>query len=524
MVHFARATYQPCLSFSILLSTTWRNLNFVTLAVALMSHEERIEKVNNAVLTIRKIVDKEFYPHYHIAPYASYMNTPCGMIYFKGLYHVFYQHQPFAEEFGPMHWGHCTSENMIYWRHHPVALAPGEDWDRDGCFSGTSVVYDDRLYVFYTGHHWLTDSADESQIYQMQCLAISENGFDFEKRGMVVKPPAGFTHFRDPYVWFQDGRWWMVCGGRDSKDQGQLLLYSTDDLEDWDDSTFTILSKSENRNVYMWEHPCFFPLKRHQMLMFSLKGMQPEEYMSRNRYETGLLMGLWRPNTIFSLTSMFKELDLGHDFYGAQSFLTRDGRRVFIGWLDMWDTNMPTKEHHWTGMLSLPRVLLVDETSGRIRTPPIKELESIRGKYQCLERQTVRDNSQIRLLLACTSYEVRIVFDVEKSTGEKYGLWLGRGLEIYIDNQSKRLVVNRHYPNYGISGYRSYALPPQTLLLVHAYFDMSSVEVFVNEGEAVLSTRIYPAQNDRVLSLFAVNGTAYVTRGDIWALNKPVMQ
>lgn len=489
-----------------------------------MSHEQRVEEANNAVLTIRKTIDKEYYPLYHVAPYASSMNAPCGMIYFKGLYHVFYQHHPYAAEWGPMHWGHSTSEDMIHWRHHPIALAPGDDWDRDGCFSGSSVVYDDRLYVFYTGHHWLTDIADDSQIYQVQCLAISENGFNFEKRGIVVKPPAGFSHFRDPFVWFQDDRWWMVCGGRDSKDQGQLLLYSTDDLEDWDDSTYMILSKSEDRNVYMWECPDFFPLQHHQLLMFSPQGMQPDAYLYRNRYQTGLLMGAWKPHEIFNVTSRFKELDLGHDFYGAQSFLTRDGRRVFVGWLDMWDTNMPTKQHHWAGMLSIPRVLLVDEASGRLRTPPVKEMESIRSNYQYLPPQVVRDNSQLRLLADCTSYEVRVLFDLEKSTAEKYGLWLGRGLEIYVDGQSRRLVVNRHYPEHDISGYRSCPLPAQASLLVHAFFDKSSVEVFVNEGDAVLSTRIYPARRDRLLSLFAINGIAHVSRGDIWTLNPAIMQ
>ncbi|KAG5475471.1 hypothetical protein LSCM1_03591 [Leishmania martiniquensis] len=489
-----------------------------------MSHEQRIEEANNAVLTIRKKMGKDFYPRYHIAPYASSMNAPCGIMYFKGLYHVFYQYHPFAAEWGPMHWGHSTSENMVHWRHHPIVLAPGDDWDRDGCFAGSSVAHDDRLYIFYTGHHWLTDVADDSQIYQVQCLAISENGFSFEKRGIVVKPPAGFSHFRDPYVWFQDGRWWMVCGARDSKDQGQLLLYSTDDLEDWDDSTFTILSKSEDRNVYMWEYPGFFPQQHNQLLMFSQQSMHPDDYMLRNRYQTGLLLGVWKPNERFSVTSTFKKLDLGHDFYGAQSFLTCDGRRVFIGWLDMWDTNVPTKQHHWAGMLSVPRVLLIDAASGRIRTPPIKELESIRLNYQYLPRQTMPENSQVRLLAECTSYEVRVLFDLEKSTAEKYGLWLGKGLEIYIDEQTNRLVVNRHYPHYDISGYRSYTLPEQALVLVHAYFDMSSVEVFVNEGEAVLSTRIYPARNDRALSLFSINGIAHVIRADIWALNQAVMQ
>lgn len=489
-----------------------------------MSNDERIEEANNAVLEKRKNVDKEFYPWFHIAPYASSLGPPGGLAFFKGLYHVFYQQNPFRTEWGPMHWAHASSEDMVHWRHHPIALAPGDDWDRDGCLSGSSVVFNEKLYVFYTGHHWLSDVADDSQIYQVQCLAVSENGYNFEKRGIVVKPPSGFTHFRDPKVWFEEDRWWMVCGGRDSKDQGQLLLYSTDDLEDWDDSTYMILAKSEDRNVYMWECPDFFPMGGQSVLMFSPQGLKAEEYTYRNRYQSGILMGQWKAKQPFCASSKFKEIDLGHDFYAPQSFLTPDGRRVVIGWMDMWDTNMPTREHHWCGVLTIPRVLFLDSKTGILRTQPIKELEGIRRGYRCLHAQVLSDNTQLSLIKDCSACELRILFDTEKSNGEKYGILLGKGFEIYVDSQSSRLVVNRHYPKFSISGYRSYSLPSRPTLLLHIFFDRSSAEIFVNEGEAVLSTRIYPSQQDRILSLFCVSGVAHILRGDIWLLERPVLQ
>lgn len=497
---------------------------FFSEGLSQMSHEDRIADANNAVLGLRKEMNKDFYPVYHMAPYAGWMNDPNGLVFFKGLYHVFFQHHPFSADWGLMHWGHLSSEDMVHWRHHPTALAPGDDWDRDGCFSGSAVVHDEKLYLFYTGHHWLSDALDDTQIYQVQCLAVSEDGFSFEKRGIVVKPPAGFMHCRDPKVWFQDGRWWMVCGARDSRDQGQVLLYSTDDLEDWDDSMFSVLAKDEDRNVYMWECPDFFPLQKHNVLVFSPQGMSGKGFNYRNRYQSGYLVGKWKPEFSFDTTTKFKELDYGHDFYAPQTFLTRDGRRVVIGWLGMWEGNVPTRAHKWSGLLSIPRELQLDEQTGKLRCRPIRELEKLRKVYQYLMPQEVKENTSEVLIENCSSCEVKITWNVENSTAEKYGLWLGRGFEISVDDQTRRLVVNRHYPDYCISGYRSYPLPSRALLSLHMFLDRSSAEVFVNDGECVLSSRIYPAANDRVLSAFALNGKADIVGCDIWALELAAMQ
>lgn len=483
-----------------------------------MTHLERVDAANAAVYETRKFLNRNYYPLFHVAPFANSMHAPTGMIYFKQLYHIFYQHNPFAEKWGTMHWGHVTSTDMIQWRHHPIALAPGDDWDRNGCFSGSTVVHEDKLYAFYTGHHWLGDSMDDTQIYQVQCLAVSEDGFTFEKKGMVVKPPAGFTHFRDPKVWFQDNRWWMICGARDTKDRGQLLLYSTDDLEDWDDSTATVLARSEDNNVFMRECPDFFTVDHRQVLVFSPQGMEADGYSCRNRYQSGILVGEWRPGQQFQPFTKFQELDLGHDFYAPQTFLAKDGRRILIGWLDMWDSINPTKNHKWSGMLTIPRVLTVDK-AGKVRCTPIKELESLRRSHQYLPAQEVYENSQLLMLHDCSCCEMKVIFDVQSSTAEKYGLWIGKGLEIFIDAQSSRVVINRHFPELTISGYRSSPINNAVLFELHIFVDKSSVEVFINGGEAVMSSRFYPSQDDRALSLFATHGTADVVNCDIWELS-----
>lgn len=484
-----------------------------------MSHAERVEKGNTAVYEKRKQLNTSYYPHYHMAPYAGSMHGPSGLVFFKQIYHVFYEHNPYSESWGPMHWGHLTSTDLIRWRHHPIALAPGDDWDRNGCFSGSCVVHEDKLYAFYTGHHWLSDVMDDSQIFQVQCLAVSEDGFTFEKKGMIVKPPAGYVHFRDPKVWFQNKRWWMICGAQDSKNRAQLLLYSTDDIEDWDDSTVVVLSKTDDSNVFMYECPDFFVLENKYVLISSPQGMEPSGYLFRNRYQSGALIGDWKPGQKFIPATKFKELDYGHDFYAPLTVQAADGRRILIAWLDMWDSIYPTKNHKWSGMLTIPRVVTVDHM-GRIRSHPIKEMENLRVSHHYLQSQSVRETSSILILKECVSCEIKVIFDVENSSAEKYGLWLGKGVEIFIDNQSRRVVLNRHYPEHKISGYRSYPLNNSVLFDLHIFFDKCSVEVFVNDGEAVISSRIFPSSDDRALSLFAMRGTAEVIHCDIWKLSE----
>ena len=136
------------------------------------------------------------------------MNDPNGFSFFKGWYHIFYQYYPYAAQWGPMHWGHARSRDLVHWETLPTALEPDEN--ENGCFSGSAVVYDDKLWLIYTGHH-TPNAVDPEDFYQDQRVAWSEDGINFTKYGAnpVFRTPAGNTkHFRDPKVW-QDGDTFM---------------------------------------------------------------------------------------------------------------------------------------------------------------------------------------------------------------------------------------------------------------------------------------------------------------------------
>ncbi|RKQ40922.1 glycoside hydrolase family 32 protein [Enterobacter sp. R1(2018)] len=460
-----------------------------------------------------------FYPLFHLAPPAGWMNDPNGLIFHNNLYHAFYQHHPFDENWGPMHWGHATSPDMVHWQHQPIALAPGNEWDRDGCFSGSAVDDNGVLSLIYTGHIWLNGQGDDSAIRQVQCLATSRDGVHFEKQGVVLTPPEGFMHFRDPKVWQEDGSWWMVIGARDADDRGQVLLYRGASLREW--TLDRILARAEPDMGYMWECPDFFAAGHAHYLIFSPQGVQACGYQNRNLFQSGYLRGCWQPGRDFVQHGDFIELDHGHDFYAPQSFVAADGRRILMGWMDMWESPMPSKREGWAGCLTLPREITAD-AQGRLRQTPVHELLSLRGAEHPV-LPCVLDNQRQSLQDCAEAVELELNWDCRESRAERYGLRLGNGCELFVDDQSRRLVLARRYPDEQLSGDRSVPLPENGDLRLRIFIDRSSIEVFVNEGEYCLSSRIYP-QQDRQLQLFADRGRALCRGGSLWLLKPAGLQ
>jgi len=481
-----------------------------------------LAKGNQAIEELAKQVKDRYYPAYHIAAKAGWINDPNGLVYFDGKYHVFFQHYPYNENWGPMHWGHVVSDDLVHWQHLPIALAPSEDYDKDGCFSGSAVDDNGVLALIYTGHVWLKEAGDDSAIREVQCLAISHDGVNFEKQGVVLTPPDGIMHFRDPKVWRQDNKWFMVVGARDKQDVGQVLLYSSNDLRQW--AFEQVLAKTNDPDVYMMECPDFFPLGDKYILLFSPQGMKAKGYQYRNRFQSGYLVGDWHPGSPFKIIQEFTEIDNGHDFYAPQSLIAKEGRRVAIGWMDMWESPMPSKADKWAGALTLPRELTLS-ADNKVLSKPVHEIESLRGDLKEFTHLQLKNDKQ-DLQLASKQCELIVKIDLSKTNAERAGLKLAaskdgqQGVWLYIDNQANRLVLDRAFAGEGVLGYRSVPLPTGDLLKLHIFVDHSSIEIFVNDGEYSFSSRIYPTNSDRTIHLFAENGNLVVNNIEYWSLLK----
>lgn len=476
--------------------------------------------------------ERQWYPSYHLAAPSGWINDPNGLIYFKGHYHAFYQHNPNDTTWGPMHWGHARSLDMVDWEHLPIALAPSPDLDdRGGCFSGSAIVIDDKLHLIYTGHS-VTDEACPAECYkQVQMMASSDDGVTFTKKGTILEPPDNqMRNFRDPKV-FKDDRnnetWFMVLGtSKDSKGETLLFKTTSNDLKSW--TLDMTLAKGIEGQGYMWECPDFFPLRdRKYALVVSPQGIKPNGYNYRNLYHTAYFVGNWAPGSDFIRDSNeFTELDHGHDFYATQSFLAPDGRRIMVAWIDMWERPFPETKEGWSGMLSLPREITLG-TDNKIRQNPVREIASLRKNSSLIEKKTLH-NEFLVLEKNVTAIEMSITWsskDGESNNAEKFGLRLGdndyseeASTLLYFDTQSNRLILDRRYPKEGLSGYRSVSLTNCSHFSLRVFFDHSSIEAFVENGVSTMSSRIYPKSNQRVLTLFAENGYAFLEKAEWWIL------
>ncbi|MEK0168768.1 glycoside hydrolase family 32 protein [Pseudescherichia vulneris] len=472
-----------------------------------------IADAEQELLVKRDALNLRWYPRYHLAARAGWMNDPNGLVWFDGWYHAFYQHHPYSTQWGPMHWGHARSQDLVHWEHLPVAIAPEGPEDKDGCFSGSAVVDGDTLALIYTGHKFHGDADNEDTLYQVQCLATSQDGIHFTRQGIVVDTPPGVHHFRDPKVWREGESWYMIVGAR-AGETGQVRLYRSADLRQWQEEG--VLDEAEAGMGFMWECPDFFTLGDKRVLMFSPQGIAAHGFKNRNLFQSGYLLGDWQPGQPFVRAGEFVEMDHGHDFYAPQSFLTPDGRRIVIGWLDMWESPLPEQQDGWAGMLSLPRELNLS-ADNRVQMRPAKEVKSLRQGWYPWPVSTL-NNQQISVAENAGAMEVVLNWKGAESDAEQYGLSLGDGLRIYVDAQMQRLVLERRYPQHGLCGTRSVPLTLDHDLHLRVFIDSSSVEVFVNDGEACLSSRIYPDANQRDLRLFAWSGSASLSDGGAWQL------
>lgn len=446
--------------------------------------ENKLEKI--------KVTDERYRLGFHVMAPAGWVNDPNGFCYFNGYYHIFYQHYPYGAEWGPMHWGHSRSKDLVNWEALPIALTPGDTEDKDGCFSGSAVVKDGRLYLIYTGHHYY-DKNDPDNFWQTQNIAYSEDGIHFTKyegNPVISEPPVDNSHhFRDPKVWEHDNQWYMVLGSQD-KEQGlgRVIVYRSNDLKEWDYLGPIAKANGLLTEGFMWECPDVFKLNDTDVLLMSPQGIEKSGEKYRNLFQTGYVLGRLDYEDHRFERGAFKELDYGHDFYAAQTTETPDGRRILIGWMAMWESTMPEKEHGWAGALTIPREVRLKDN--HLFMVPVRELKTLRLK----ELSRFKEELSVKKVISknTQSFEMVLTFDFNQRAATTVQLEMLSGLgdqviSLAYDKETGKLELNRR----GEDGERIGYIAPTEKLEIQAFVDKSSVEFFINEGEAVFTERYY---------------------------------
>ena len=465
------------------------------------------EDEEKSILEKKEIVEKDFWRQkYHIQGIVGLINDPNGFSQFNGKYHMFYQWNPLGTNHKNKTWAHSVSDDLLHWERLKTALRPDTWYSKDGVYSGSAIVDDDKLYLFYTGN--VKDSEGNRESYQ--CLAVSNDGENFERwEPSIVNQPDGYTrHIRDPKIWKKDGKFYAVIGIQSENLEGKAVLYSSENIKDWKfEGEIAGANHGKIKDFgFMWECPDYFQLKDEKtgeirdLLVFSPQGLEPEGDLYNNKYQTGYLFGkLNYEKPEFEILSDFVEIDRGNDFYAPQSMEDDKGRRIIVGWMGIpEEEDFPTVKNEWIHCLTLPRELKVID--GKLYQLPIKEMESIRGEKIEFSGKVA---GEVKIGTG-TTYELKAKFsDFNSDFGLK--LRTGKNSETILkfDYNDKKFVLDRTKGEQPDKRLRKVYLGDISELELTVFVDNSSVEVFINGGAEVFSSRIFPEKDADGISVFA---------------------
>ena len=445
-------------------------------------------RTKNLICACRRLEEttspaQKWRPQFHLSPPTGWMNDPNGLCQFRGSHHIFFQYSPFDVQTGLNYWGHFETADFVHYQYHEPALCSDEQFDCHGVYSGSALENDGVLYLFYTGnvkktgdgYDYVNNGREHNTI-----RACSRDGVNFGEKTLLLSNsdyPGNVTcHVRDPKVWKDAAGGHMVLGARRRDDVGEVLVYRSGDLLHW---TLASTITTPEPFGFMWECPDFFRLDGAQVLSFSPQGVEAQDWKYENIYQSGycLLDGALEGDYTLS---EFQEYDHGFDFYAPQTYEDESGRRILIGWMGMPDSDYayPEKEYQWTQMLTIPRELHV--RNGRVYQQPVAELRTLR---RTAAHQTVAGTAAFP---AAPAWEL----EVQCSGAAPLEIRFGGDARFRWADGMCRLELGKSG-----CGRTLRRMPLETLEQVQIFRDASSMEIFLNGGEAVFSTRFYPADD-----------------------------
>jgi beta-fructofuranosidase len=458
-------------------------------------------------------------PGYHFLPPINYMNDPNGLIQFRGLYHLGYQWNAFTpdERGHPKSWGHAVSNDLVHWRDMPAMLNPEPmNYDMGGCWSGSAIEHDGRMLVFFSG-------VPPIKFGVGQCLATSDDGFLFTKslQNPIIPDtalPPEATDVRDPYVVKIGDRWVMALGGR-LKDRGPAVFaFESNDLANWA-YVGPILVGHDEPHGNNWECPTLLPIDDGRFFLSVL--MHPEGVLPSPLYFLGRF-----DNNRF-VPEVESVLDAGESLFATQAFVDDRNRIIYIGWCYDFRSTAQQIKSEWTGLMSLPRVL-IPTAQGPLRYAPVEELKSLRRDHQQFEDENLPATEPYIIPdVAGDMLELHAVIDPQNA-GELTldVLRSPDGAErtsIRYSAKTATLSIDRTHASLDPDARKSdqggtLALAPGEALDLKIFVDRCVVEVFANERLCLTET-VYPARRDSTsVAIQAHDSQAHLRSLDVWRI------
>lgn len=426
-----------------------------------------------------------FRPIYHFTPEKNWMNDPNGVCYYKGEYHLFYQYNPGGADWGNLHWGHAKSPDLVHWERLEPALAPSNEKGEVHCFSGCISVDGGEPLLWYTS---VGDGERNSRVGAEQWLAVTKDDMrTFEKypdNPMLTAKDNGVSvlEWRDPYIVSHDGVYYMVLGASYAE-KGCVLIYTSEDRIHW--TYRNILLKTEKDDL-SWECP--------NLLFFGDTAVLCVSPYQAPVYYAGTM------NRDLTMTATgFGQIDYGgfEGFYAPNSFLDGNGRHIMIGWMPEASRDDCAVGADWRGVQSLPRILSWENNG--LRMGPAEELRLLRKKGETTENLTVGtfwksgiSGQSAEVVLELGEADEQTEFRIRVFAAEDGSEWTG----IHYLGKNDSVTVEREHASTLKGTHTSpivcgCAQTQEGRLTLHIFIDVSTVEVFINDREAI-SARVYP--------------------------------
>ena len=430
----------------------------------------------------------------HLKAPGDWINDPNGFIFFKGKYHLFYQYFPCAPVWGTMHWGHAASEDLIHWQHLGIALFPTKSYDRNGVFSGSALEIGGKMNLYYTAVRYLKENAEnintivDGLCEQSQAMISSEDGITFDNfngKKQIIPPVTDLEighpyECRDPKVWRENGRYFMCLASSYKKEEGVLLIYTSDDGENW-----TYLNRLQDKQFgTVLECPDVFCIDGQHILIASPIGVLNGTDYPGNQ-STMQKLSFDAEDGSMALESEAQFLDYGMDLYAPQSCIDEAGRRCVIAWVRMPipqspDDNEAADGRPWSGMMSLPRVVTLRD--GEIYTSVHPNVREYFAENSCEEstEKYIRWTKDGRSRTVLTLREGQSV--------ELAGVMIELNGGCVCTDRTKRVPQ-------GVDVHVKCCTPGVgDVCELEVYEEKNLIEIFVNDGQYVISNVLYPCR------------------------------
>lgn len=496
--------------------------------------------------------EEQHRPQLHFTPPANWMNDPNGMVFFEDEYHLFYQYYPDSTVWGPMHWGHAVSKDLVHWEHLPIALAPDEkgyifsgsavvDWENTSGFSTDGEPPLIAIFTYHDPAHEETGGID----FQSQAIAYSnDRGRSWTKyEGNPVVPNPGIKDFRDPKViWDGDSdQWIMVFAAQD-----RVRFYGSKDLKTW--KYYSEFGSRRGAHGGVWECPDLFPLfvpetgAKKWVLLVSINPGGPNGG-SATQYFIGEFDGRrFRLDQEFAAQMAQKTrkdtaqvaacwLDYGRDNYAGVTWSDvpeEDGRRIFLGWMSNWDYAQVVPTELWRSAMTLPRTLRVNSSAmgPRLFQAFPQELQQLREEQVEVEITAAPGAPQD---LGVSPQQMEIIveaacgntgsfgFELSNAKGEVYKIGYDAQKEAYFSDRTQagdssfheKFATKIHYAPKQIEG---------VLVNMHLMLDVSSAELIADDGLTAITDLFFPTEDFTNIRFFKESEDIGIQRLEVYPL------